>query len=159
MLSEEHPVWELWRNLQNLWAASQICSLLSWMSLQWRWWWWLILCDSVSVAADCLWGNILGLVIWGAGGLTLTDRELLHSAGRLLQCLISLRYGRERESLNHVSYFNDIIQLNYYTVCVCIYILFFLSKYVFQFFSWLTPIRVISNLFYSMPIISFSVKT
>lgn len=64
---------------------------------------WLILCESVCSNRDCLWGNILGLVIWGAGGLTQTDRELLHSASRLLQCLISLSYGRERESLNHIT--------------------------------------------------------
>lgn len=64
---------------------------------------WLILCDSVCSNRDRLRGNILGLVIWGAAGLTLTDRELLHSAGRLLQCLISLSYGRERESLNHIT--------------------------------------------------------
>lgn len=57
----------------------------------------LSLCDSVCSNRDCLWVNVLGLVIWRFGGLTLTDGELLHSAGRLLQCLITLSYGWEKK--------------------------------------------------------------
>lgn len=54
-------------------------------------------CDSVCSNRDCLRVNVLGLVIWRAGGLTLTDGELLQSAGRLLQCLIILSYAWEKK--------------------------------------------------------------